>query len=312
MSKKVTPDDREERVYAAGEMKLELREATVEGKKNTQIRGYAAVFDKPTRIWDFDEIIDKRAFDAVLKKNPDTRALFNHDSNFVLGRTKSGTLKLSVDNEGLFTETDPPKTPIADSIVESIRRGDVDGMSFAFTVSKARWEFSEDPAVPDKRYILEVGQLYDVGPVTFPAYPQTSVAVQENAKQMHNEARAQYREMCRSSAESRSAEGRSDDEVCTGFVECRSADGEVARAAEWRKKNETRAVTEEAQGAPEAGAEKKGEASGGEEKRDAQSGTAIPANGEQQSAETHSATVAEYEIAINQRYGGGNGQRRYS
>lgn len=215
--KRNSTTDREERFYPADSMHLSLRDETREGKKSTKIEGYAAVYNVPTIIWDFEEVIDARAFERVLKEKPDTRSLFNHDSNYVLGRTKSGTLVLRSDDKGLWTETIPPNTPIADSIVESIRRGDVDGMSFAFTVRKQEWQFSDDPGQLDRRVITEIGQLYDIGPVTFPAYPQTSVGLQERAKEMHAEARSRF-------AEARSAMSVREGEKYN-FVEARSADG---------------------------------------------------------------------------------------
>lgn len=120
------------------------------------------------------ERILKGAFDRAIKED-DVRALFNHDSNQVLGRTKSGTLSLQSRDEGLFYETKNSDTRVYTDVREMIRRGDVDGSSFAFRVLSERWKW-DDARSLEIREIEEV-QLYDVGPVTFPAYEATSAGV---------------------------------------------------------------------------------------------------------------------------------------
>jgi HK97 family phage prohead protease len=144
------------------------------------IRGYAAVFDKLSEPLGppscaFREKIARGAFSKVLAAAPDVRALVNHDVSQLLGRTKSGTLKVAEDNNGLAVEINPPDTQVGRDVVESIKRRDLDGMSFMFRVAGERWEHAEGQA--DLRTITEVSELFDVGPVTFPAYPDTSVAV---------------------------------------------------------------------------------------------------------------------------------------
>lgn len=156
------------------------------------IEGYAAVFNVRTVIWDFEESIAPGAFTRSIASGFNTRALFNHDPNYVLGCIKNGMLSLREDATGLWTETIPPKSPIAESIVENVRRGDVTGMSFAFTVRKDEWIFADSADRMDQRVITEVGILYDVGPVTYPAYEQTSVKVKNEAKKIHEEARSRW------------------------------------------------------------------------------------------------------------------------
>ena len=96
-----------------------------------KINGYGAVFDSPSENlgWSTElrEEIDPHAFDGVLASNPDVRGLFNHDSNFVLGRTTAGTMRLSVDARGLAYEIDPPDTQFARDLMVSMRRGDIPG-----------------------------------------------------------------------------------------------------------------------------------------------------------------------------------------
>lgn len=144
---------------------------------NKHILGYAAVFFDGTEgteyaLWaDMDERIMPGAFDDVLSNQDDVRGLFNHDPNQILGRTSAGTLKLSVDATGLFYEITPGDTTIADNVIESIRRGDIDGSSFSFRVLDEELK-KEDGKY--KREITKVGPVYDVGPVTFPAYEDTT------------------------------------------------------------------------------------------------------------------------------------------
>lgn len=161
--------------------------------RDDYIDGYAAVFNQPTIIWDFEEIIAPGAFKRALQENQDVRTLFNHDPNFPLARTKNGSLILREDATGLWTESRVSKNPMADSVVDHIRTGLVSGMSFAFTVRKNEWIFQEPGSDQmDKRIITEVGVLYDVGPVTYPAYEQTSAKIRSDAKKLHTEARTRW------------------------------------------------------------------------------------------------------------------------
>lgn len=145
----------------------ELR-AEPEGRKLT---GYAAVFDSMSRdLGGFRETIRAGAFAKTLEA--DVRALWNHDPNYPLARTKSGTLALREDSTGLRIEADLPNTTYANDLLESIRRGDVDQMSFAFRTIEDTWEKRDGENV---RELIEV-ELFDVSPVTFPAYEETSVS----------------------------------------------------------------------------------------------------------------------------------------
>ena len=138
------------------------------------IAGYAAVFNTTTDLGYFEERIAPGAFARAIKEQQDVRALWNHDPNHVLGRTKSGTLRLSEDNVGLQIEIDPPDTQTGRDVVESIRRGDVDQMSFAFIATKESW--TERKGLLPLREIQDA-DLYDVSPVTYPAYQSTIVGL---------------------------------------------------------------------------------------------------------------------------------------
>lgn len=137
------------------------------------IKGYAAVFNKLSEDMGFREKIEPGAFKNAIGKS-DTRALWNHDSNYVLGRVSAGTLRLKEDDQGLYIENDPPDTQWARDLMVSIERGDVNQMSFGFIVDADRWEVVDGK---DIRTIMSVRELADVSPVTFPAYPDTSVAM---------------------------------------------------------------------------------------------------------------------------------------
>lgn len=161
---------------------LEVRAAD-EGRT---ITGYAAIFNSETDIGGyFREQIAPGAFSPSL--SGDVRALFDHDSAHVLGRTKSGTLRLREDDKGLAVEIDLPNTQTARDLTASLERGDIDGMSFGFRVTKQEWDETQDPPL---RTIREV-ELSEVSVVTFPAYADTEIALRslEDAKAERDKAR---------------------------------------------------------------------------------------------------------------------------
>jgi HK97 family phage prohead protease len=135
--------------------------------------GYAALFNSVTDIGGFFERIEPGAFDQ--SDMTDVRALFNHDPNMLLARTASGTLKLSIDEKGLRYEFDIPDTNAGRDLRELLRRGDINQSSFGFTIDQEDWE--ERTGMKPTRKIKKVKRLFDVSPVTFPAYQETSVAL---------------------------------------------------------------------------------------------------------------------------------------
>lgn len=146
------------------------------GDKPT-IRGYAAVFNQLSEdLGGFREQLSTGAFTDAMS-NSDVRALINHDPNLVLGRNKAGTLAMREDTAGLFVEITPPDTQAARDLVELMTRGDVNQMSFAFTVAKEDQTWTRDGTGPWLRTIKKISRLYDVSVVTYPAYAQTSAAV---------------------------------------------------------------------------------------------------------------------------------------
>lgn len=143
--------------------------------EGSTIEGVAAVVNKRTDLGWFEEEIMPGAFDSVLKD--DVRALFNHDPNFPLARSVDGqgTLKLSIDGNGdLRYSYKTPNRSYAKDLDDAIRSGDVSQSSFAFSIEEETW--IERDGKPELRQINKVKRLYDVSPVTYPAYQDTSVA----------------------------------------------------------------------------------------------------------------------------------------
>tara|TARA_R110002020_G_scaffold460224_1_gene678632 strand:+ start:454 stop:1071 length:618 start_codon:yes stop_codon:yes gene_type:complete len=142
-------------------------ETRMEEGETMNVVGHASVYNTMSEdLGGFREIIAPGAFDDVLEN--DVRALINHDGNLILARTTSGTLKLSTDEKGLKYEFDMPETSYGKDLAISMKRGDVTQSSFAFTVENDNWETKDGM---DVRTITKVKRLFDVSPVTYPAYP---------------------------------------------------------------------------------------------------------------------------------------------
>lgn len=160
--------------------------AEADGKGS--IVGYAAVTERETVIdlgfFAFREKIARGAFkDAI--ENDDVRGLFNHDPNIVLGRNTNETLRLKEDKTGLRYEIDPPDTQAARDVKTLIERGDVNGSSFAFTIERDEDEEWDDSEVKRGKLPLRTIRkvsLYDVSPVTYPAYDGTSVSARSRTR----------------------------------------------------------------------------------------------------------------------------------
>jgi len=164
--------DEERRFFKIEDLKVERDVKT----KTPKIVGYAAVFNSMSEnLGNFREQIAPGAFKNAIKVS-DVRALFNHDPNYVLGRTTSGTLKLKEDSRGLWMELTPPDSQIIkDLVITPIERGDITQQSFGFTVKSDKWDDVEND-IPT-RTLLEINELFDVAPVTYPAYKDTNVSI---------------------------------------------------------------------------------------------------------------------------------------
>lgn len=142
------------------------------------IAGTASVYNQQYDTGWMVETIMPGAFTRVLGENPDVRCLFNHDPNNLLGRTRSGTLRLADSAAGLQFECDTDaESRVGADVQRMIERGDLDGCSFGFTVAKQTWREEKNDAGGFTYYrdIQEIDELFDVGPVTYPAYTGTSV-----------------------------------------------------------------------------------------------------------------------------------------
>lgn len=140
------------------------------------IRGYFLKFNTLSRVlggW-FKEKIDSNALADVDLVNVDIVCLFNHDMNIILGRNKSTTLRLGYDSTGGWYECDLPNTTWGNDVYESVKRGDILYCSFSFTMEDYNWIV--DPDEGDVRIINKFSRIFDVGPVTDPAYLETEVS----------------------------------------------------------------------------------------------------------------------------------------
>ena len=164
-------------------VRVKLEELRVAGSGDPQkknelvVTGYAALFGSRSEdLGGFVEEIDRGAFADSLKKNSlDVRFLINHDSNLVLARSKNGTLELSEDERGLRIYARVAPYSYAEDLKIAIERGDIDQMSFAFTVEEDSWAAAED-GTPLRR-VHRVKDLFDVSVVTYPAYQETKTEV---------------------------------------------------------------------------------------------------------------------------------------
>jgi HK97 family phage prohead protease len=166
--------DFERRHFTCESIKVETR---AKGDKNVPIlRGYAAVFNQLSEdLGGFREQIAPGAFaDAI--KTDDVRALWNHNADYVLGRNRSGTLNLFEDARGLGIEIEPPDTQWARDLLVSMEREDINQMSFGFSLRPNGQNWAKDDSGQVVRTLTRV-RLFDVSPVTYPAYTQTDVAV---------------------------------------------------------------------------------------------------------------------------------------
>lgn len=146
------------------------------------IEGYAFKYNKITEIggWFREEILPGAADDVL---NDDIRCLFNHNPSLILARSVGGkgTLSLNADKVGLKYSYVTPDRTYARDLEDAIKAGDVDKSSFAFRAKEIVWIAGENDA-PDLRQIQKFEAIFDVSPVTFPAYQDTTVA-----KRSHDE-----------------------------------------------------------------------------------------------------------------------------
>lgn len=159
-----------------GDLHIESRE---EGIVSRTIVGYAAKFESwsdPIMGW-FREKIARGAFDGC--DLSDVIMCFNHNTDSILARTTSGTLRLEVDDVGLRFAFEAPNTTSGSDMLELVRRGDVSKCSFRFGVEQDEWQYADEQngLAMDERMILRFSRVVDVSLVVFPAYPETEASV---------------------------------------------------------------------------------------------------------------------------------------
>jgi HK97 family phage prohead protease len=167
------PENAERRIEAG----LEVRK---DGDGKPRLVGWAAVFNaRSLDLGGFVEVIRPGAFARALRDGTDVRAFVDHDSSLIIGRRSAKTLMIEEDARGLRVEITPPETQAGRDVVENVRVGNLDGMSFAFRVPKGGDDWTMDGGIP-VRELLDV-DLHEVSVVALPAYPATDVALRSLA-----------------------------------------------------------------------------------------------------------------------------------
>ena len=160
---------------------LQMQNAQVRERDGKRyLEGYFAVFGKEYKVWDgWVETISNGAFARYLSSGADTKVLWNHNSNIVLGSTANGTAILREDEVGLWGSVlINEKDQDAVNAHARVERGDVTGCSFGFDIARQE-EWWDDEGVYRTK-ILEVDPLYEVSPCTFPAYADTSINARDD------------------------------------------------------------------------------------------------------------------------------------
>ena len=171
--------------------KKELQTRSLQTKLKTRaeedemiIEGYFAVYNTETELWPgaFEEIAPG-AFDNTLSN--DIRALINHDTSLVLGRTKAGTLELKTDSRGLWGRIKiNPNDTDAVNLYERVKRGDVDQCSFGFNILEEITDWRDDGTV---KWTITKIDLHEVSVCTFPAYEDTGVQARKAEVEQHRQ-----------------------------------------------------------------------------------------------------------------------------
>lgn len=139
------------------------------------LRGYAALFDSKTDLGLWTESVARGAFTQSLQRKDDVRCLFNHDPSEILARYPK-TMQLGEDERGLWCEFTPANTQRGRDLVEMIQRGDITQMSFGFIIEEEKADFKGEKP----HFTILRAKLFDVSPVTFPAYEDTEISIARN------------------------------------------------------------------------------------------------------------------------------------
>lgn len=190
-----------ERRCAPTEFEVRAKQDGTGGSKYV-IEGHGAVFNRLSQnLGGFVERVAPDAFKRTLGDNPDVRALINHDPSLLLGRSRSGTLRLATDDTGLHYEIDSPETQYARDLIVSMERGDLSHSSFGFYVREDEWD-ETDQGMPLRTLTAVSIHNGDVSPVTYPAYEDADSGIAGRAFQSLAEARSLDVDTVRAAAES--------------------------------------------------------------------------------------------------------------
>ena len=158
----------------------ELRTINEEDSK-PKLSGYAVVWNAlSTDLGGFKERVKKGTFTRTLQETDDIKILFNHNTDHVLGSTKAKTLFVEERAKGLYFENELPDTQFARDLAVSVDRGDIDGVSFGFKITKDDWDRSEENN--DVIRTVKEASLVEISPCTFPAYKSSSVSMRSFEK----------------------------------------------------------------------------------------------------------------------------------
>lgn len=168
----------EKRKWVVMKTNLEIRALnTVEKTEENIVEGYALKFNTESRnLGGFIETITPEALEGV--DLSDVRCFLDHDSSKLLGRTSSGTLKLNVDETGLYFRCVLPNTSVGRDAMELVTRGDLNQCSFGFTVEQDKWTKGNEIMM---RSINKIGSLFEISLVSIPAYDDTDVRVAQRS-----------------------------------------------------------------------------------------------------------------------------------
>jgi HK97 family phage prohead protease len=163
------------------ERRRAARDAQLDAFDGRIIRGTPIVFEALSLdLGGFQERILPSAVDRTLREGLDVRALVDHDTSKIIGRTKAGTLSLRKERDGLSARIEPPNTSVARDLVESIGRGDISGMSFGFRVLDDDWHMEDGIPI---REILDM-VIREISIVSFPAYEDTNVEIAKRSLEL--------------------------------------------------------------------------------------------------------------------------------
>lgn len=172
-------------------LKTDFTVRSKEDDDSRYLEGYFIRFNEVTELWPgaYEEVLPESVAKSL--KNNDIRCLFNHDSNIVLGRTGNNTLELKADNVGLFgrVKINPNDKQAMDALAR-IERGDINACSFGFNLINEEVENRDDGTV---KFILRDIDLHEVSPVTFPAYPTTSIEARQRDLEQYKQRKLKLR-----------------------------------------------------------------------------------------------------------------------